>query len=115
MNEINYIEEIDYWLKQLRDEIKVVKFNVVDNGISFTKKVINDRCNNLILYSRALRDKLYESEYEYLNDTYDPYTTKLMPGFDIDDIDLYDELYLESKDSPSDISKLVNDNFHKLL
>jgi hypothetical protein len=91
LDEINYIEEINYWLRQLENEIEVVKFNVVDNGISFTKKVINDRCNNLILYSRALRDKLYENEYEYLNDSYDPYTTKLMPNFDFD-IDLYNEL-----------------------
>ena len=58
MDEINYIEEIEYWLKQLRDEIKVVKFNIQDNGIEFTQKTINNRCNNLILYSRALRDKL---------------------------------------------------------
>ena len=56
--EINYISEIDYWLKQLRDEIKVAKFNIRDNGIDMTKKVINNRCNNLILYTRALRDKL---------------------------------------------------------
>jgi hypothetical protein len=58
MNEINYISEIDYWLKQLKDEIKVAKFNITDNGIDMTKKVINNRCNNLILYTRALRDKL---------------------------------------------------------
>ena len=56
--EINYIPEIDYWLKQLRDEIKVAKFNITDNGIDMTKKVINNRCNNIILYSRALRDKI---------------------------------------------------------
>ena len=56
--EINYILEIDYWLKQLKDEIKVAKFNITDNGIDMTKKVINNRCNNLILYTRALRDKL---------------------------------------------------------
>jgi len=58
MDEINYIEEIDYWVRQLTDEIKVVKFNVIDNGISFTKKTINNRCDNLLLYTRALRDKL---------------------------------------------------------
>jgi hypothetical protein len=58
MNEHNYIEEIDYWLRQLRDEIKVVKFNVLDNGIDYTKKLINNRCNNVLLYTRALRDKL---------------------------------------------------------
>lgn len=56
--EINYISEIDYWLKQLRDEIKVAKFNITDNGIDMTKKVINNRCNNLILYTRALKDKI---------------------------------------------------------
>ena len=56
--EIKYISEIDYWLKQLRDEIKVAKFNITDNGIDMTKKVIINRCNNLILYTRALRDKL---------------------------------------------------------
>jgi hypothetical protein len=58
MDEIDYISEIDYWLKQLRDEIKVAKFNITDNGIHMTKKVINNRCNNLILYTRALKDKL---------------------------------------------------------
>jgi hypothetical protein len=58
MSEINYISEIDYWLKQLKDEIKVAKFNITDNGIDTTKKVINNRCNNLILYTRALKDKL---------------------------------------------------------
>ena len=58
MKEINYIYEIDYWLKQLRDEIKVAKFNITDNGIDMTRNTINNRCNNLILYTRALRDKL---------------------------------------------------------
>ena len=58
MNKINYISEIDYWLKQLKDEIKVAKFNITDNGIEMIKKVINNRCNNLILYTRALKDKL---------------------------------------------------------
>jgi hypothetical protein len=58
MNEIDYIQEIDYWLKQLKDEIKVAKFNITDNGIDMTKNTINNRCNNLILYTRALRDRL---------------------------------------------------------
>jgi len=58
MNEINYINEIDYWLKQLRDEIKIVQFDIINNGIDMTRKTINNRCNNLILYTRALRDKL---------------------------------------------------------
>jgi hypothetical protein len=58
MREIDYINEIDYWLKQLRDEIKIVKFDIINNGIDMTKKIINNRCNNLILYNRALRDKL---------------------------------------------------------
>jgi hypothetical protein len=58
LNEIDYISEIDYWLKQLMDEIKIAKFNITDNGIDMTKKVINNRCNNLILYTRALKDKL---------------------------------------------------------
>ena len=58
MNEIDYIQEIDYWLKQLKDEIKVAKFNITDNGIYMTRNIINNRSNNLILYTRALRDKL---------------------------------------------------------
>jgi hypothetical protein len=58
MSEINYISEIDYWLKQLRDEIKVAKYNITDNGIDMTRNIINNRSNNLILYTRALRDKL---------------------------------------------------------
>jgi hypothetical protein len=58
LEELDYIEEIDYWLKQLTDEIKVAKFNIRYNGIDITKKVINNRCNNLILYTRALKDKL---------------------------------------------------------
>ena len=58
MNEIDYISEIDYWIKQLKDEIKVAKYNITDNGIDMTRNTINNRCNNLILYTRALRDKL---------------------------------------------------------
>ena len=58
MEEINYILEIDYWLKQLKDEIKVAKFNITDNGIDMTRNTINNRCNNLILYTRSLRDRL---------------------------------------------------------
>ena len=58
MKENNYIDEIEYWLKQLKDEIKVAKFNITDNGIDMTRNTINNRCNNLILYTRALRDKL---------------------------------------------------------
>jgi hypothetical protein len=58
MNEIDYISEIDYWLKQLRHEIKVAKYNITDNGIDMTRNTINNRCNNLILYTRALKDKL---------------------------------------------------------
>ena len=56
--EINYISEIDYWLKQLRDEIIYLKYNIESDGIIYSKKIINNRCNNLILYTRALRDKL---------------------------------------------------------
>jgi hypothetical protein len=58
MNEINYISEIDYWLKQLRDEIIYMKYNIESDGIIYSQKIINNRCNNLILYTRALRDKL---------------------------------------------------------
>jgi len=58
LKENNYIDEIEYWLKQLKDEIKVAKFNITDNGIDMTRNTINNRCNNLILYTRALRDKL---------------------------------------------------------
>jgi hypothetical protein len=58
MNEIDYISEIDYWFKQLKDEIKVAKFNITDNGIDMTRNTINNRCNNLILYTRSLRDRL---------------------------------------------------------
>jgi hypothetical protein len=58
MNEIDYISEIDYWLKQLRDEIKIVQFDIINNGIDMTRNIINNRCNNLILYTRSLRDKL---------------------------------------------------------
>ena len=58
MEELDYIEEIDYWLKQLRDEIKIVQFDIINNGIDMTRNIINNRSNNLILYTRALRDKL---------------------------------------------------------
>ena len=57
MDEIDYIDEIDYWLADLMHEIKDVKYNVGCNGIT-NKKIINNRCNNLILYTRALRDKI---------------------------------------------------------
>jgi hypothetical protein len=58
MDEIDYIDEIDYWLADLMHEIKVAKFNIKDNGLYMTRKIINNRCNNLILYTRALRDKI---------------------------------------------------------
>jgi hypothetical protein len=58
MNEIDYISEIDYWLKQLRDEIIYLKYNIESDGIIYSKKIIINRCNNLILYTRALRDIL---------------------------------------------------------
>jgi len=58
MNEIDYIEEIDYWLFNLKDEIRYFKFDVSESGIINNKRLINNRCNNLILYTRALKDKL---------------------------------------------------------
>ena len=58
MPEIDYIKEIDYWLKQLKYEIKYAKFTINDYGMELTRNTINNRCNNIILYSRALRDKL---------------------------------------------------------
>lgn len=58
MNEHNYIEEIDYWLKQLKDEIRYAKYSIKDNGIILTKNTIYNRCNNILLNTRALRDKL---------------------------------------------------------
>ena len=68
MNEIDYISEIDYWLKQLRDEIRVANYNITDNGIDMTRIIINNRCNNLILYTRALKDKL-ENEWSQQNNS----------------------------------------------
>jgi hypothetical protein len=58
MREIDYINEIDYWLKQLKDEIKYIKNSITDNGILMSRKMVNNRCNNIILNARALRDKL---------------------------------------------------------
>jgi hypothetical protein len=55
MAEIDYIKEIDYWLNQLRGEVGDLKYMA---EIDYSKKIINNRSNVLILYIRALRDKL---------------------------------------------------------
>ena len=58
MSEIDYIKEIDYWLELLKIEIRYAKHSINDHGIILTRNTINNRCNNIILNTRALRDKL---------------------------------------------------------
>ena len=58
MPEIDYIKEIEYWTELLKIEIKYAKVTINDYGMELTRNTINNRCNNIILYSRALRDKL---------------------------------------------------------
>jgi hypothetical protein len=58
MKEIDYIKEIDYWFELLKIEIRYAKFSIKDHGIILTRNTINNRCNNIILNARALRDKL---------------------------------------------------------
>ena len=58
MNEKNYIEEIEYWLIELKEEIKYAKFSIKDHDITLIKNTINNRCNNILLNARALKEKL---------------------------------------------------------
>jgi hypothetical protein len=58
MEEINYIKEIEYWTELLKIEIRYAKFSIKDHGIIITKNTIYNRCNNILLNARALRDKL---------------------------------------------------------
>jgi hypothetical protein len=58
MHEMNYIQEIEYWNELLKVEIKYAKVTINDYGMELTRNTINNRCNNIILYSRALRDKI---------------------------------------------------------
>lgn len=55
---IYYIEEIDYWMKMLKDEIRYARESINSHGIDYLRNVIYNRCNNIELYTRALRDKL---------------------------------------------------------
>jgi len=58
MKEINYIKEIEYWFELLKIEIRYAKHSIKDHGIILTKNTIYNRCNNILLNTRALRDKL---------------------------------------------------------
>ena len=49
--------EIDYWMKMLKDEIRYAKESINYSGIDYLRNVIYNRCNNIELYTRALRDK----------------------------------------------------------
>jgi hypothetical protein len=81
MDDYNYIEEVFLWLNQLQEEIKNAPDNIERFEVFHSIRMIVRKCNNLELYTRALRDKL--SEYDCA-DTYDPSTTVLGPGSDID-------------------------------
>ena len=58
MPEIDYIKEIEYWCVLLKFEINSAKSTINDYGMELTRNTINNRCNNIILNARALRDKL---------------------------------------------------------
>ena len=81
MEDYNYIEEVSLWLNQLQEEIKNAPDNIKKYGAFHTIRMIVRRCNNLELYTRALRDKLCECECD---DNYDPSTTVIGPESDID-------------------------------
>jgi hypothetical protein len=51
MEDYNYIEEISMCIEMLQKEIE-------DANDGVTRRMIARKCNNLELYTRALRDKL---------------------------------------------------------
>ena len=81
MEDYNYIEEVSMCIEMLQKEVEDANDCVTRFGAFHTIRMIVRRCNNLELYARALRDKLCECECD---DNYDPSTTKLGPGSDID-------------------------------
>lgn len=91
MDEIYYIEEIEYYIKKLKDDITYTQWNIDAHGIGYAKSIIGDTLKYLELYCRGLRDKLYENEYEYINDDYDINTQKYGPDSDIDNWNITNE------------------------
>lgn len=45
-------------MKMLKDEIRYARESINSHGIDYLRNVIYNRCNNIELYTRALRDKL---------------------------------------------------------
>lgn len=70
VQEIEYIDKIDYYINKLRLENLKCLMRVYDNSYDFAWRVgkpqfetltnIQNNCNSLLLYARALRDKLNE-------------------------------------------------------
>jgi hypothetical protein len=58
MNDIEYIEMINWHLTKLQDRIKFMPYNIFINELPEIKMDINRKSNDLELYCRALRDKL---------------------------------------------------------
>jgi hypothetical protein len=58
MNDIEYIEMINWHLTRLHDRIKFMPYNIFINELPEIKMDINRESNDLELYCRALRDKL---------------------------------------------------------
>jgi hypothetical protein len=58
MNDIEYIEMINWHLTRLQDRIKFMPYNIFINELPEIKMDINRKTNDLELYCRALRDKL---------------------------------------------------------
>ena len=56
MDDISYIEEIDWFLNNLITELRESKYSHTQR--IYLKRIINSRCNGIELYARALRDKL---------------------------------------------------------
>ena len=85
----NFLDNISIDISTINDQL--IKFenkesiwDSVEHMIYFNKSEFMYDCNKLEVFCRALRDKLYENEYEYINDDYDINTQKYGPDSDID-------------------------------
>jgi hypothetical protein len=58
MEDYNYIEEVSMCIEMLQKEVEDANDCVTRFGAFHTIRMIVRRCNNLELYTRALRDKL---------------------------------------------------------
>lgn len=92
----NFLDNISIDISTINDQL--IKFEnkesiwgSVENMIDFYKGDVIHDSNMLEVFCRALRDKLYENEYEYINDDYDINTQKYGPDSDIDNWNITNE------------------------